>query len=260
MQIKHVSVVLLLIAVTSMLMAGCRTPEADVTAPTVAAFPLKVYLEKSAEAYAARADLAKAREAFNLMTQAQKANPGDYTAAWTMAKYAYYLADHTPDKGDAKPIFNQGIKAGREAIALDANKPEGLFWLGANLGGRAQLSPLDGASDAEEIRELMKKVIKIDPKFQSGSAYLGLGQVDLKLPKMLGGDPGRAVTTLESGLQYGNDNSLYHLRLAEAYVEVDRKDDARKQIELIKTMTPNPDFLPEHADALRMANELAASL
>jgi len=89
---------------------------------------------------------------------------------------------------------------------------------------------------------------------------LGLGQVDLKLPKMLGGDPARAVKTLESGLQYGNDNSLYHLRLAEAYAAVDRKDDARKQIDLIKGMTPNPDFLPEHADAVRMANELAATL
>ncbi len=259
MQIKLTSVALVMTAALALLSSSCKAPAADTT-PAVAAFPLKVYLEKAAEAYAGRTDPAKAREAFNLMKQAQKVNPTDYTAAWTFAKYAYFLADHTADKGDAKDIFNEGIKAGRAAVALDANKPEGLFWLGANLGGRAQLSPLDGASDSQEIRELMQKVIKIDPKFQSGSAYLGLGQVDLKLPKMLGGDPARAVTTLESGLQYGNDNSLYHLRLAEAYFDVDRKDDARKQIEYIKTMTPHADFLPEHADAVRMANELAAKL
>lgn len=260
MYIKRTLVVFLLIAATIMNFAGCSAPAPDPSMPATATFPLKEYLAKAGEAYGARSDPAKAREALNLMAQAQKFNPADYTAAWTLAKYAYYVADHTAEKSEAKTIFNQGIKAGREAVALDGNKPEGQFWLGANLGGRAQLSPLDGASDAQEIRELMQKVIKIDPKFQSGSAYLGLGQVDLKLPKMLGGDPGRAVTTLESGLQYGNDNSLYHLRLAEAFAAVERKDDARKQIEFVKTMTPHPDFLPEHADAVKMANELAATL
>lgn len=259
MQKTRFSLLLLLIVFTTLAFSGCNAPAADTT-PAVAAFPLKEYLQKAGEAYGARADLAKAREAYNLMTQAQKVNPTDYTAAWTMAKYAYYLGDHTTDSDEAKKIFNQGIKAGRDAVALDANKPEGIFWLGANLGGRAQLSPLDGASDAEEIRTLMNKVIKLDPKFQSGSAYLGLGQVDIKLPSMLGGDVKRAVTILESGLQYAADNSLYHARLAEAYLLVERKDDARKQIDFITTMKPHPDFLPEHADAVRLANELSAKL
>jgi hypothetical protein len=41
------------------------------------------------------------------------------------------------------------------------NKPEGHFWLGANLGGYAQLKgPLSGIAAAKRLREEMETVLK----------------------------------------------------------------------------------------------------
>lgn len=241
--------------------SGCRVSStADRSAPVVAAFPLKDYIAKANEAYAARADPPEAKEAYDLMVVAHKANPKDYEAAWLLAKYAYFLGGHTLDKGAAIEIFTVGADAGEMAVAIDANKPEGHFWYAACMGGRAQLSSLDGAADADDIRTNLEAVIKLQPDFQSGSAYMALGLLDLDLPRLFGGNPRTAVTQMEAGLKYGEPNSLFHLGLAQAYNTVGRKEDARKQIEFIQQMKPDPDYLPEHADALKGASELAAKL
>jgi tetratricopeptide (TPR) repeat protein len=243
-------------------LAGCagHQPEPEVP-PTQAAatFPLKDYVAKANEYYAQRADLGKAREAFNIMAQAQKSSPKDYDAAWTLSKYAYYVAAHTDDKSASKEVFNQGIDAGEAAIALDPSKPEGHFWLGANLGGRAKLSVLDGISDTDDIKEQMQAVIKIDPDFQNGSAYMALAQIDLELPRLMGGKPEKAVEVLESGVKYGEDNAFYHYWLAKAYLAVGRKDDAKKEVAFLQQMKSDPNYQPEHDEALKMANELAAA-
>ena len=60
-------------------------------------------------------------------------------------------------------------------------------------------------------------MIKLDEGFLAGSAYLGLGQLYLQAPRMLGGDRQKAVEYLEKGLRFGKDNALLRLRLAEAY-------------------------------------------
>ena len=62
----------------------------------------------------------------------------------------------------------------------------------------------------------MSAVLKLDEGFQNGSAYLGLGQLYLQAPRMLGGDKQKAIDYLEKGLRFGKDNALLHLRLAEA--------------------------------------------
>jgi Tfp pilus assembly protein PilF len=102
----------------------------------------------------------------------------------------------------------------------------------------------------------METVLKLDESFEGGSAFVALGQLDLELPQMLGGDPARAAATLERGLRYGANNSLLHLRLAEAYLQLKRKDDARRELNWIVNAKPNPDYLPEHDKALKSAREL----
>jgi tetratricopeptide (TPR) repeat protein len=206
--------------------------------------------------YAERADLQRTREGIVLLTRALAMDSGSYDAAWRLARFNYFLGAHTDNDAERGRSYDKGVEAARVAVKLQDGKPEGHFWLGANLGGQAEQSALSGMTSIDEIREEMEKVIRLDEGFQSGSAYMALGQVDLEAPKFLGGDTKRAVEVLEKNLRFGTSNALYRLRLAQAYLAVNRKEDARRELDVILNMTPSPDYLPEYNDAAREARKL----
>ena len=118
------------------------------------------------------------------------------------------------------------------------------------------MSVLASSSSAQDIRTQMEKVLQLDESYAGGSAYLGLGQLYLKAPKIMGGDSKKAVEYLEKGLRFGSTNALLHLRLAEAYHAVGRDQDALKQIDFILKMPPDPDYVAEYNDAVAGANLL----
>ena len=206
--------------------------------------------------YAAREDLGKAREAVALLRQAQLADYGSYEAAWKLARAEFYVGDHTDNDGERESAFREGVDAGKAAVKLQDGKPEGHFWLGANYGGSAKHSTLAGLSNVEDIRREMETVIKLDEGFQNGSAYLGLGQLYLQAPRVLGGDTEKAIGYLEKGLKFGSDNALLRLRLAEAYHAANRNQDARKQIDFIMTMKSDPFYEAERKEAVAGAQKL----
>lgn len=206
--------------------------------------------------YRERADLARTREGILLLGRALAADSGSYDAAWRLARLNYFLGSHTEDERESERAFDKGIEAARRAVKLREDKPEGHFWLGANLGGQAQQSALSGLAAIDEIRAEMAKVIRLDEGFQGGSAYMALGQVDLEAPRLFGGDSKRAVEVLEKNLRYGENNVLYRLRLAQAYLAVNRKEDARRELDHILAMKPDPDYLPEYNDAVAQARKL----
>jgi tetratricopeptide (TPR) repeat protein len=237
---------------------GSRTPEASPSpSPPVTPLPATELLRRADESYAARESLDAVREGLKTLRRISALDHDDYEAAWRTARLDYTLGDKSADDAERERAFLDGIEAGETATKAQAGRPEGHFWLGANLGGYAQLKGvLYGITSAEKMRKEMETVIRLDESFQGGSAYLALGQLDTELPPMLGGDPVRAVATLEKGLRYGANNSLMHLRLAEAYLAARRKDDARREVNYILKAKPDPEYLPEHKEALKGAQEL----
>jgi hypothetical protein len=223
----------------------------------------KAALEKMAEAdglYAHREDLGQARQAQALLRLARVEDYGSYEIAWKLSRSDYYVADHTTNEREREDSFREGIEAGQRAVQLQDGKPEGHFWLGANYGGTAKNSTLASLSSVEDIRKEMDAVLKLDEGFQSGSAYLGLGQLYLQAPRMLGGDRQKAVDYLEKGLRFGKDNALLRLRLAEAYHLVNRDGDALKQIDYLFSMKVDPAFAPEYKEAVEKAQKLRSEL
>ena len=218
-----------------------------------------VATEKIAEAdqlYSQREDLSKVRLSVAELRQARIADYGNYEAAWKLARASYYLGAHTTDERERDEAFREGSDVGKIAVQLDSGKPEGHFWLGANYGGAAEHSTLAGLSTVEDIRREMEAVLKIDEQFQGGSAHLALGQLYLQAPRLLGGDYQKAIEHLEKGLKSGSNNAMIRLRLAEAYSDTNRDAEARKQIEVILKMTPDPNYIPEYKEAVDKAKKL----
>jgi len=210
--------------------------------------------------YAQRSDLMKVRQGLIGLRQALAGNPTDYEIVWRLAKFNYFLGMHTTDEAEKEKAFRDGIEAGKLAVKLNDGKPEGHFWLGANYGGNAEISTLAGLTDIEDIKHEMEAVLKLDEGFEGGSAYMALGQVYLKAPRIFGGDVDKAISYLERGLKFGENNGLLHLRLAQAYAEAHRTEDARRQLQILFEKGPKPGYEPEYNDAVKEGRELEEKL
>jgi tetratricopeptide (TPR) repeat protein len=206
--------------------------------------------------YEGREDMAKARVAVSVLRQARTADYGNYDAAWKLSRASYYVAEHTDNDSERDEMFREGTEAGKAAVKLQPNKPEGHFWLGANYGGTAEHSTLANLSSFQDIRTEMEAVIKLDESYESWSAYLGLGRLYLQAPRVLGGNSAKAIEYLEKGVKLSPNNALMRFHLAEAYETSNRDADARKQIEALKSITPNPKYAAEHKDAVGRADKL----
>lgn len=223
----------------------------------------KAASDKLAEAeplYDAREDMTKARLAVAALRQAHAADYGNYDAAWKLARAAFYVGDRTDNETERDNMFREGIDAGKAAVQLQPNKPDGHFWLGANYGGRAAHSTLSNLSSFQDIKSEMETVLKLNEGYEGYSAYLGLGRLYLQAPKMLGGDPAKAVEYLEKGVKLNPNNSLMRYHLAEAYEETERHAEAKKQIETLMTITPDPKYIAEHKQAVENAKKLLETI
>ena len=219
--------------------------------------PDPALLAQADECYAHRAERERLRAGLELIKRARAVAPGNYDAAWRMARLAYTLGDQSQDDKERDALFREGIEAGDVAVRVEPSKPEGHFWLGANYGGLAQTEgPLAGLSDADKLRHEMAAAQQLDAGLYDGSTYMALGRLDLELPEWLGGDRQRALTILEKGLPYGPQNSMLRLQLAKAYLANKKPDDARKQLSFILAMKPTADYLPEYEQCASEAREL----
>lgn len=241
---------------------ACNNSLPDSMTSTGAA-DVKAAADKLAEAeplYEGREDMTRARLAVTTLRQAHAADYGNYEAAWKLARAAFYVGDRTDIDAERDDMFRAGTQAGKAAVALQPNKPEGHFWLGANYGGTAAHSTLSNLSSFQDIKNEMETVLKLDEGYQGYSAYLGLGRLYLQAPKLMGGDPAKAVEYLEKGVKLNPNNTLMRYHLAEAYEEIDRHAEAKKQIQTLMSITPDPKYIAEHKHALENARKLLEKL
>ncbi len=244
------SVIALSITDTSCRKAAVANPERGAALPSAEA------ITEAEQLYAGRADLAKVRQGIMALWQAQAEDQTNYELAWRLAKFNYFLGAHSPDATEKDKAFHDGIEAGKLAVKLQDGKPDGHFWLGANYGGNAQISVMAGLSGFENVKHEMETVIKLDEGYQSGSAYVGLGQLYLESPGVLGGDTQKAIEYLEKGLRIGPGNAFIKSNLAAAYAAANRNEDARKQIDALLAMKAAPGFEPEYNDAVAQARKV----
>jgi predicted Zn-dependent protease len=253
-------VLLLSLAASACLAASCSRGQVKSEGPTEAA-PTQELIAQAEKYYAARDKIENAREAVAVMRRARMSDYGNYEAVWKLSKFDYYLGAHESDDKAKLDAFREGIAAGEAAVKLAPDKPDGHFWYAANLGARDEVQgPLYALPDIPQIRREMELVIKLDESYEGGSAYLALGQIDLELPELMGGDRRRAIEELEKGVKVADDNALLRLRLAEAYYEQKRPADARAQAQAILKMKPDPDYKPEYEEAADGARQLLKKL
>jgi len=210
--------------------------------------------------YAKRAELASARQAADIWQARVQQNPKDFQSAWKLARARYWLGGHAPE-GERRPVLEQGIAAARTAIALAPDKPEGHFWLAANMGALAESFGLrQGIKYRGDIKNELLTVLRLDPAFQQGSADRALGRWYFKVPGLFGGSNRKSEEHLRKSLTYNPSSTASLYFLAETLIDARRKDEARAILERLIAVPIDPDWAAEDREFKEKAQQLLRTL
>ena len=195
--------------------------------------------------YAKRDDPASAQRAERIWQSRLTANARDFESAWKLARARYWIGGHAA-AAEARQVLEAGIAAGKTAAALRPDRPEGHFWVAANMGALAESFGLrQGIKYRGAIKDALLTVLKLDPAFQQGSADRALGRWYYKVPGLFGGSKKKSEEHLRKSLTYAPQSTASHFFLAETLFDLDRDAEARAELQHVLEAPVDTDWAPE---------------
>jgi len=183
-----------------------------------------------------------------------------FEASWKLARADYWLGEHVPE-AERRKIYEEGIAAAQRAIALQPKRPEGHFWVAANMGAMAESFGLrQGIKYRKPVKEALETVLRIDPAFMQGSADRALGRWYFKVPGMFGGSDKQSEAHLRASLKYNPTSTASHFFLAELLLDNNRKAEARAELQTVLDAPLDPEWTPEDREFKEKARKALASL
>ena len=210
--------------------------------------------------YVDRENLASAQRAAAIWEERLGADPSSFESAWKLARMAYWLGGHVP-ADDQRREYERGLDAGRRAAALQPQRPEGYFWMAANMGALAESFGLrNGLRYRGAIKDALEMVLEIDPAYLQGSADRALGRWYDRVPRLFGGSDSRAVEHLQRSLTYNPDSTISHFFLAETLLDMGREDEAKAELQKVLDAPLSADWAPEDREFKQKAKTRLAEL
>ncbi len=210
--------------------------------------------------YADRETLQSAQRAAALWDTRATTDRGDYEAAWKLARACYWLGGHVPH-AMRRAELERGLAAAKRAVEIDPARPDGHFWMAANMGALAESFGLRaGLRYRGSIKEALETVLRIDPAFQQGSADRALGRWYYKVPGLFGGSRDRAIEHLQRSLRYNPASTATHFFLAEVFVDMKRQTEAQTSLRAVLDAPLDPEWAPEDREFKAKAAALLRTL
>ena len=108
--------------------------------------------------------------------------------------------------------------------------------------------------------DLYDRARELKAEYEEGAAYTALGEIDRQLPGLFDGNLRRGIAVLETGLKVVPNNPEIKTALAEAYMEANRKNEARTQLQEALQAPLNSARAPESRRAQERAQKLLKKL
>jgi tetratricopeptide (TPR) repeat protein len=211
--------------------------------------------------YRTRTTLADARGAAALWETQLKADPRNFDAAWKLARVMYWLGGHESTDDAKRAALERGIDAGQKAVAVETARPEGHFWIAANMGMLAEGYGLrQGLKYRGKIKDELETVLRIDPRFMRGSADRALGRWYHRVPGLFGGSNKKSEEHLRKSLAYDSNSTVSHFFLAETLIDMDRNAEAIEELKKVLAAPYDADWEPEDREYKQKASDLLAKL
>jgi hypothetical protein len=229
------------------------TSNAQVAAHAPAADPDALYHD--------RETLESARRAETIWADRLAKTPTDFESAWKLARARYWLGTNGLPRHERRAALDAGVAAGKRAVAAAPTRPEGHFWMAANMGALAEsFGVRQGLRYRTPVRQSLETVLTIDPSFMDGSADRALGRWYFKVPGLFGGSKRTSEEHLRKALAYNPQSIITRLFLAETLLELDRRDEARRELQAAIDLPVDPDWAPEDRRFKEQAAALLAKL
>jgi len=210
--------------------------------------------------YRQRDNLVSAQQAEATWAARLSRDAKDFESAWKLARARYWLGGHADEKA-RKGYLEAGIAAGRAAVAAQPNKPDGHFWIAANMGALAESFGLrQGLKYRGDIKNELETVLRLDPAYMDGSADRALGRWYYKVPGMFGGDDKKSEEHLRKSLTYKPDSTASLFFLAETLIELKKKPEAKTILQRLLEAPVDPDWAPEDREFKQKASVLVKTL
>ena len=175
--------------------------------------------------------------------------PGDAEIFWRLAR-VYVCMGEVKDNDEAETLFLKAEAYARTCIRLDSSNAEGHTWLAAALGYSALNAGMkEQLRLTNELQAEIDKALALNPHNDAaysirGSLYrtLGnLGWLQRQLATLLLGSvpPGgfeEAEVALKHAIAYAPDVMRHHYELGVLYLDWDRTDEAKKELEIAVTL------------------------
>lgn len=209
--------------------------------------------------YAQRENLESALRAADIWSAQLLRSPQDFEVACKVARARHWLGEVLPRDQRASHL-EQGIAAAQRAIALAPDRPDGHFWLGANMGAYAGVSLVRAFRYRTAIRQAFEAALARDPAFAKGGAYCALGKYFNTVPAMFGGNKRRSEELLQRCLSIDPQSVVGRYYLGQTLVALDRPEDARRSLEATISAPCDADYVPECRIWKRRAQNLLRRL
>jgi tetratricopeptide (TPR) repeat protein len=210
--------------------------------------------------YADRANLASANRAAEIWSAAVAREPQAFDPAWKLARICYWLGGHGPVQ-ERRGYLERGVAAGRQAAVIAPQRPEGHFWMAADMGALAESFGLRaGLKYRKPIREALETVLRLDPAFMDGSADRALGRWYYKVPRLFGGSSREAESHLRASLRYNANSIITHFFLAELMLDSDRLAEARAELQTVIDTPVSLEWAAEETDYQARARAMIGKL
>jgi len=214
-------------------------------------------IAKADALYAEMQDMEAAEEALALYRDALISTDDKYEAYWKVARMLYYIGDRKENKKDRQNTFAQGVYHAEKAISLGPEKPDGYYWRAVNNGKYGETrGVLKSLSLVKPIKSDINKVIELNRAYEDGGPDRVMGRVYFKLPGFAGGDKDKSLEHLLKSREYGPEDALTRVYLADTYLAQKEVEKARAELDYVMSLPDNPLWTV----AIQQSKELAEEL
>lgn len=165
-----------------------------------------------------------------------------------LSEVMFWLGEYAAETEDQEAFHGEGVEYGKTAVELNSDSAAAHLWYAANMGAhgvaRGVMSSLFYLKDIEKHGQI---AMELDETYFHGAPLRLLGRFYHQAPGFpFGpGDVRKGVELLERAAEVGPDFLLNHLYLAEAYLSLRKKREARELLQKIID-APEPDQLPDY--------------